>query len=418
MLQTDATVNTLRTLTLANVAAAGGDLGRAGTLIQELPLDGSRSPGDAAFIAALRLHARTQDDFHPSGRVHVGAATLAAALALSDRVGTRTLECLAAGYEVMCILGATYAPEAQARGFRPTSVFAPFGAAATAAVALELDFAGRANAIALAASMSCGTNQAWIAGSDEWLLELGLSARAGVEAALLTEAGVRAAPDAIEGAAGWAKAYCGDEGSAALVARLAGADSLINEVAVKPYPVSGIAQVPTHLACQIHGELKGAVPDHICVRMSTAEASYPGSTNRGPFRSRSDALMSVAFCVACGVTSGRVTLATTEAARHAELTNVLDRIRLEADDSLEDTQGALRAEMNGRVLEFTLDGGEIFHPLWQSIASDPEALAVRCEAPPALVQSVSCELAGDAPDCRAIARHLATWRSHEDGRLQ
>ena len=47
------------------------------------------------------------------------------------------------------------------------------GAAACASVALGLDLDGTANAIALAAARSGGTNQSWISGSDEWMLELG-----------------------------------------------------------------------------------------------------------------------------------------------------------------------------------------------------------------------------------------------------
>jgi hypothetical protein len=196
--------------------------------------------------------------------------------------------------------------------------------------------------------------------------------------------------------------------------KLSRADSLIDEVAVKPYPVSGIAQVPTRLACELHDRLQGVLPDALLVRMSAAEAHYPGSGNRGPFHSRSDALMSIAFCVACGVTHGRITLASTEAPNQLVLKDVLGRIRLDVDDSLRDTQITLSAELDGQLLELTSDGGELFHPSWQSISSDPEALASRCEAPAELVQDVSSELAGAAPDCSAIASELAAWRGASD----
>jgi dienelactone hydrolase len=48
--------------------------------------------------------------------------------------------------------------------------------------------------------LTAGTNQAWISGSDEWLIEVGMASRAGIETAELTRAGAHAAPDAFEGA--------------------------------------------------------------------------------------------------------------------------------------------------------------------------------------------------------------------------
>jgi 2-methylcitrate dehydratase PrpD len=407
---TPAREDALRTLTLANLAAAAGKLGNAQRLIDNLPLDLARSSGDAAFIHAMRLHARTQDDFHPSGRVHVGAAVLAAALALSDRVTDRLLECLSAGYEVMCAVGVAYAPAAQARGFRPTGIFAPFGAAASAAVALGLDDAGIANSIALAASMTAGTNQSWISGTDEWLLELGCAARAGVEAALFTAAGATAAPDALEGRAGWASAFCDDDGASKLTAELSNERSLVSEVAVKPYPVSGIAQIPTHLACMLHEGLEGALPDSLTLRISVPEANYPGSRNRGPFRSRSDALMSVSFCLACGITNGRLHLEATEQPNQPELLALLERIHLEADPALEETQGVLVAELGDRRVELVGEGAEIFHPTWQVLSEEADALADRSEAPVEFVRAVREQLVAPAPDCASIARLLeAAW---------
>jgi len=243
-----ADVDRLRTLTMCNLAAAGGELGSMGKLIEALPLDRSRPP-DAAFLYGMRLHARTQDDFFPAGRVHVGAVTLAASLALADSSERRLVEALGAGYEVLCIVSAAYSARAQASGLRPTGVFGPLGAAASAAVALDLDRAGAANAIALAATLAGGTNAAWLAGSDEWLLEAGVAARLGVEAALFTQAGAHASPEALESAAGWARAFFDDEGAGMLIETLAAAETGIRAVAIKPYPVSGIAQVPTHLAC-------------------------------------------------------------------------------------------------------------------------------------------------------------------------
>ncbi|HKP16883.1 MAG TPA: MmgE/PrpD family protein, partial [Gaiellaceae bacterium] len=124
----------LRSLTLCNVAAAAGHKGGTERLLGALRDELGSGPGAEAFLAAAALHCRTQDDFYPEGRVHVGAITLAATLALADEAGDRLLECLAAGYEVMCAVSAAYAPAAQAAGLRPSGVFGPLGAAASASV--------------------------------------------------------------------------------------------------------------------------------------------------------------------------------------------------------------------------------------------------------------------------------------------
>ncbi|MGH2948066.1 MAG: MmgE/PrpD family protein [Solirubrobacteraceae bacterium] len=389
----------LRLLTLGNLAAAAGDLGAAGRLIERLLPADHRSPADAARRWGMTLHARTQDDFFPHGRVHVGAATLATALALEDAVGDRLLECLAAGYDVMCRVSAAYSGVAQRRGMRPTGMFGPLGAAATAAVAMNLGEDGVANAIGLAATMSAGTNQAWLSGTDEWLLELGAAARAGVEAGELTAAGATASPQALEGAAGWARAFFHDDGARALAERMEEVSGVL-DVATKPYPVSGIAEVPTWLACRAHLDLQGAAPDSIAVGVSEAEATYPGSANRGPFRSRSDALMSLAFCVACGITDGLVPLGRLERPGDAGLAHVIERVELQPRGDLAETEATLTVTAGDRCIEIRGAGADVLYPSWHGM--DADSLAARNEAGAGLVRNARDELMRDAPSARSV----------------
>jgi 2-methylcitrate dehydratase PrpD len=393
----------LRTLTLTNLAAGLGNLGSLRPFIDRLPLDDAR-PGDAAFRHAMRLHARTQDDFHPGGRVHVGAVTLAATLALADCAASRLLDCLAAGYETMCAVAVAYSREAERRGYRPTGVFGPMGAAAAAAVALDLDRDGIANAIGLAAARSGGTLQSWLSGTDEWLLEAGAAARAGVEAALFTEAGAMASPDALEGAAGWTRAYFDDTNAARLADAIAWSQSYTAEVAVKPYPVSGIAQVPTDLACRAHADVNGTAVRLAVVRLSEAEAAYPGSLNKGPFSSRSDALMSISFCVACGLADGRVGVDRLE--RPNALNHLTSAVRVEADDALGASEAVLVLDIEGARREYVGEGASLLFPSWESLATTTRAVALRSEADAAAVDRLFDELALDRPDARALGTFM------------
>jgi 2-methylcitrate dehydratase PrpD len=394
-----ADLDALRALNATNAAAAIGELGASGRLIAGLPVDAS-VPAGAAYRFGAQLHARTQDDFHPLGRVHVGAVALAVTLALSDDVGDRTLECLAAGYEVMGAISVVYAAEAQSRGFRPTGLFGPLAAAACAARCLGLGQADAANAIALAAARSGGTNQSWLSGTDEWLLEAGNAARAGIEAALLTKAGLAAAPDALEGRAGWARAFFGDEGGARLAAGLAAPHPRIGEVAVKPYPVSGIAQIATALAVSARDWLGGGDWSEMIVHVAKAEADYPGSANRGPFRSRSDALMSIVFCAAAGLERGAVPLALLESP--GSLGDAIARVRLAPDPGLAEGHARIEVRTAGDNRSFEGAAADLLHPSWPAVAADADALALRSEARADRVASIIAELARPRVDAGVL----------------
>ncbi len=392
----------LRALSLANVLAGAGRKGAAGRLIASLPLCESRSAQDAAFLLGATLHARTQDDFFPAGRSHVGAVTLAAALALADETEERFLPAVAAGYEVMCAGSEAYAPIAQAAGLRPSGVFGPLGAAATAAIALGLDADRVQTAIGLAAAASAGTNQAWLSGTDEWLFVVGAAARAGVEAALFARAGAAASPLALEGPAGWAKALLRDEGAARLEAVVSDPRSRISEVALKLYPVSGIAQVPTALACEVREELRGASPDRVMLRVSEAELAYPGSANVGPFPSRSSALMSLRFCVACGLADGVVSVERLDEPNAPAVASLADRIELVT--GVEENHAELVVTAGGLRLERAGDVARLLYTSWDELRAQLGAVARRSEAPDALAVAAYEALAAPRPDARVVRR--------------
>ena len=390
----------LRALTLGNLAAGLGKPGAIGRLIDQLPFCKGR-PTDAYRLAA-RFHARTQDDFYPLGRTHVGAVALAATLAFADLAGERMLSALAAGYRVICLASGTYSPEAQRRGMRPSGMFGPLGAAAAAAVSAGLDESGVAAAIALASTMAAGTNQSWISGTDEWLLEVGSAARAGVEAVQLVQAGARSSELALEGPAGWARAFFDDPDAARLRQELRNSDSRIAGVACKLYPVSGIAQVPTHLACQTHLRLEGARPGSVAVFVSSPEASYPGSANRGPFQSRSDALMSIAFCVACGIADGRVTLDRLENPNAPDLLDLVEAVKVVSDDGLEETLCRLAMASAGGHVELRGSGDEILYADWAAVSREPAQLASNSEAPEEPIRRAVEALRAERPDAARL----------------
>jgi 2-methylcitrate dehydratase PrpD len=388
----------IRAATLTNIAAGAGDLGSSQKLIDRVTELYAGTPAGDAVGLAMRLHARTQDDFVPSGRSHLGAVTLAAALALADEVGDRLIECLAAGYRTMIALARCYSAEVQHRRYRPTGFFGPFGSTRTATRALGLDDDEATMALGVACITTSGTNQAWISGTDEWLLEVGFASRAGVECAQLARAGARSSPVCFEGDAGWSFAFFDDTAAAQLARSLPAEISIASTVATKPYPVSGIAQPATHLAAQAHGELAGRTPRKITVRMSAAEADYPGSLNRGPFVARGQALMSVAYCVAAALADGLVTLRRLE--EPGGLAGLIDIVEIVADPGLEEMATTLVIAADDGEFTFSGHGRDMLFPVWAEL--DSAAVARRSEAPERLVEAAHRELSRPRPDARVL----------------
>jgi 2-methylcitrate dehydratase PrpD len=383
----------LRTRTVWNLAALRGVQDLTGPVVSVFEGAG---PAAWAYRTGATMHARTQDDFFPLGRVHVGATVLPAVLAVGAR---DVLSALAGGYEVMCLVAGCYGGEAQSRGLRPTGVFGAIGAAAGAAIALGGDASDVAAAVSLAAAVSGGTNQAWADGSQEWMLQVGQACRIGVESALLAQAGLKAARRAVEGPTGWAAVFFADDGATRLASYVADSTSSVADVAIKPYPVSGIAQVPTELGVRArHSGLTHPTPVELAI--SPAELDYPGSRSRGPFSSRSDSLMSLTRCVAQGLTFGTVDFASLAGPPGVEEQAWLDQISLVGDETLDDGSGRLTVD----GVEFRARAEDVLFPTWAQTCEGPEDVARSTEAPVDEVREFASVLAGrpSAQDLRSV----------------
>ncbi|MGE0314451.1 MAG: MmgE/PrpD family protein [Lautropia sp.] len=327
---------------------------------------------DAAFWNAAAMHARTQDDFHPIGNLHAATVLVPAALAMAERVGgvtgERFLDAIAAGYAVAAGLSCAFSPLTTPKGLRSTSLYSPFAAAVAAARIAALPASGIANAIALASSMAGGLTQCWIDGSDEWQLHVAQAAANGLLAVELTQAGVTGASHALDGAAGFYHAHAGMIPVFGRIAKDFDADRAILDTVIKRYPVSGICQPVVRAAERLAERLVGArerdggasparVTD-IRILMNEFEMRYPGTLNRGPFRSFSDVLMSAAFCSASVLSCGRFDfddLFTT----NPERDRLISLTRVDADPALSTLSCRLELtfESGERVVESLIDGG-------------------------------------------------------------
>ena len=256
----------------------------------------------AAFLNAVSANLLDYDDTHLATVIHPAAPVAAPVLALAETRGLSGRDVLLAfilGVEIECRIGNAVSPGHYARGWHITASCGVFGAAAAAARLLGLDAVHIAHAVGLAASQSGSVIENLPSAAKN--VGVGNAARNGIFAALLAEAGYDAAPLAIEGPLGWARAMGDAPNMAALTSGL-GQSWEIAKNTYKPYP-SGIVFHAVIDAClNLRTQLPHGIED-------VAEVLVEGSAlllARGDrvVHTERDARVSIHHAVACGLLLG------------------------------------------------------------------------------------------------------------------
>ena len=301
---------------LANlsVAVAGRPalrLPRPAAGVGHLLLDGGQtsSAREAAFHNAALMHARTQDDFHPIGNLHIATIVLPAVLAEAGRrkvSGEALLSALAAGYAGAVGLSRQFSSITTPRGLRSTCLYAGMGAAVAVSHLRGQGPEAIGNTIGLASQSGFGTTQCWRDGSDEYQLHVANAASQALLCAELTEGGVVAGEHSLDGPSGFYPALTGVTPRYLDIAPDFEPNAAIVETVLKRYPVSGICQPLVRLSERLATQLQGRPVTRIEIEMNAFEMNYPGTLNAGPgFKSFSDRLMSARFCVGSVLDAGR-----------------------------------------------------------------------------------------------------------------
>lgn len=172
-----------------------------------------------ALTLGVLAHALDFDDIHPAMLGHPSAVLVPVILTLgpaAQATGQRAVAAYVAGGELAAHLGRATAALQYNRGWHTTSTIGVLAAAAAAARLLDLDPTTTAHALGLAASAAAGLRANF--GSHAKPLHAGQAACHGVTAALLARAGLRAAPNALDGPRGYMENFAGDRGAGATVA--------------------------------------------------------------------------------------------------------------------------------------------------------------------------------------------------------
>ncbi|WFU18115.1 MmgE/PrpD family protein [Bradyrhizobium sp. CB3481] len=296
----------------------------------------------AAFVNAISANLLDFDDTHPETIIHPTAPVAAPVLALAEARGLHGRNVLTAfilGVEVECRIGNAVSPRHYACGWHITSTCGIFGAAAACAKLLGLSVDGIANAIGIAASQSAGNVENLPTAAKN--VSVGNAARNGLFAALLAQQGYEAAPRAIEGPLGWARAMGDDPDLGRLLGGL-GETWEISKNTYKPYP-AGIVFHAVIDACFGLRDRIGRI-DQIEVVTVRGSALLLARGDR-PVRNERDARVSIHHCVACALLIG--TAGVPEFARETvfrpDIAKFREKVRAELDSSMPD--GAARVSI-------------------------------------------------------------------------
>jgi 2-methylcitrate dehydratase PrpD len=352
-----------------------------------LYLTGRRVPApEAAWINGTAAHALDYDDVALRG--HPSTVLVPAILAEAESLGASGAQMAAAyvaGYEVWAELAGRDPAQHHQKGWHPTGIFGPVGAAAACASLRGLDAGKTAHAIALGASHSAGLVANF--GTMTKPYHAGRAAHAGVMAARLASAGFTASPDALEHPLGFLAAVSpkgtADRQSPARVGREW--QVLKQGLSVKKYPLCYC----THRA--IDGVLdmlavQPVTPDNVeSIRVSTSRRNVAVLRNSRP-QTGLEAKFSMQFAMASSLVAGRVGLGelTNDFVQRPDVQALMPKVAVEPDDREDPARpGAAPYDVvvietrDGRTLEsarVTLERGSPEIPLttdelWTKFAS-------------------------------------------------
>jgi 2-methylcitrate dehydratase PrpD len=297
----------------------------------------------AAFVNAIAANLLDYDDTHLATVIHPTAPVAPPVFALAeqqDLPGAAVLHAFILGAEVECRIGAAVSPGHYARGWHITSTCGVFGAAAACGKLLGLTAAQHWAALGIAASQSAGVVESLATPAKN--VGMGNAARNGLLAALLARAGYTAAPAALEGPLGWARAM-GDAPRLERITADLGAHWEFRANTYKPYP-SGIVFHAVIDACLALRERLGLSPASIAAVRVHGNQLLLDRGDR-PVHTERDARVSIHHCAAVALARGRAGPAEFGAAGVADPVIVTLRGKVEArlDPSL--PQGAAAVEV-------------------------------------------------------------------------
>jgi 2-methylcitrate dehydratase PrpD len=299
-----------------------------------------------------------REDMHTDSVSHLGVVIFPALLALAQRTsatGNALILAAVCGYETGASVGRALVDQEFARLFRPTGFTGPIGAAVAGSVLLGLSEDATVSAVGLAANTVGGFNEWPYCGGDEMFFHVGFAARNGVTAVELAELGAFASETALDGRAGLFAAMNRSERASAAVPFSTGPLEIMS-VYHKPAPACNYAQTACQaaLALAVEDRVQSRNIVGIQIKCSAAAVAYPGCSSAGPFDRILQAKMSIPYCVAATLATGRIEEANYRLLRDREVKRLVTAATLEADSRI----SAEYPRLQGAEVVVTLRDGQ------------------------------------------------------------
>lgn len=309
-------------------------------------------------------HALDFDETLEDGIIHAGCSVVTTALAVGEACkasGKSVLEAAVGGFEVMFKIGVAAPGRFHARGFHPTAICAPFGAAAVAGRLYGLSEDQLVHAFAIAGSQSSGIIEYLADGSWSKQFHAGWGAHAGIIASLLAREGFHGPRTVFEGPHGLFSAFAGPDGIQLERLNEIGQSWHLPKVIFKLYPCGSIAHPYIDCALRLRRAAQLRTDDIERIVCRTHEGPVPRlweplALKRQPPTPYA-AKFSIPYCVATALVKGRVGLEefSEESIRDPNTLALAHKVGYEIDPSLDYPRhftGHVRVHLkNGQVIE-------------------------------------------------------------------
>ncbi|WP_089946000.1 MmgE/PrpD family protein [Candidatus Entotheonella palauensis] len=296
------------------------------------------SPALAALANGTLGHALDFDDVTTHMQGHPSVTVLPAVLSLGESLGVSGAEALTAfvlGVETEAKIGKTMSAALSRRGWHPTAVLGPFGAAAAASKFLGLSGSQIRMALGIAASKASGLRQNF--GTMTKPLHAGEAARSGVEAAQWAHQGFTADADILASRLGFFMTLVGEgEFDPEVAPQDFGQPYEIVSpgIGVKPYPAC--RQVHRSIDAMLelvrtHRFQPEDIEEIIC---ESSEETLNYLVHHRP-RTGSEGRFSMEYCMAASIIHGQMGLAQFDdaAVQDERAQTLLQRVRYEHPDA-------------------------------------------------------------------------------------
>ncbi|MFT6944872.1 MAG: 2-methylcitrate dehydratase PrpD [Yoonia sp.] len=257
----------------------------------------------AALVNGITSHVLDYDDTHLKTIIHPAGPVASALLALAETrpmSGEDFLTAMIVGIEVECRIGNSVYPHHYDRGWHITGTAGVFGAAAAVGKAIGLSAQQMRWAFGLAASQSSGFREMF--GTMTKSFHPGSSAKNGLLAAIMAEAGFDSSERALEAPRGWACTTSDKQDWSEIVGGLGhNWEAALNSY--KPF-ACGIVIHPTIDGCiQVRSEIGEKVNEIASVALSTHPLVLELTGKRDP-KTGLEGKFSVFHAAACALLRG------------------------------------------------------------------------------------------------------------------